>query len=117
MNDDFTSQAIINNEFDYSNILPTIEAVSYLVQYCDSMNKQLIKLVEADEEKNKKFKPEYKEYNYKHSYGQQLEIYIREKSYNNITCKDYETFITAIKNGNLNNISSMDIKLCMDFQP
>ncbi len=116
MNDDFTSQAIINNEFDYSNILPTIEAVSYLVQYCDSMNKQLIKLVEADEEKNKKFKPEYKEYNYKHSYGQQLEIYIREKSYNNITCKDYETFITAIKNGNLNNISSMDIKLCMDFQ-
>lgn len=116
MNDDFTSQAVINNEFDYSNILPTTEAVSYLVQYCDQMNKQLTKLVEADEEKNRQFKPEYKEYNYKHSYGQQFEIYIREKSYNNITCKDYEIFDAAVKDGNLNNVSSMDIKLCMDFK-
>ena len=48
MDDSFSSQAVINNEFDYSNVVPTIEAISYLVQYCDQMNKQLTKLVEED---------------------------------------------------------------------
>ncbi len=67
MDDSFSSKAVINNEYDYSNVLPTAEAISYLVQYCDEMNKQLTKLVEQDEEKNKQFKPEYKEFMYKHS--------------------------------------------------
>lgn len=115
MDDSFTSQTVINNEYDYSNIVPTVEAISYLIQYCDQMNKQLKKLVEEDEEKNKQFKPEYKEFMYKKSYGQQFEVYIREKSYNNITCKDYDSFISAVKDGNLNQVSSIDIKLCMDF--
>lgn len=115
MDDSFTSKAIVNNEYDYSNVLPTVEAISYLVQYCDEMNKQLTKLVEADEEKNKQFKLEYKEFMYKKSYGQQFEVFIREKSYNNITCKDYLQFMSAVNGGNLNGISSMDIKLCMDF--
>ena len=26
--------SIINNEYDYSNILPTIDVVTYLAQYC-----------------------------------------------------------------------------------
>ncbi len=115
MEEDFTGKTVINNEFDYSNILPTKEAVLYLVQYCDQMNKQLTKLVEADEEKNKPFKDEYKEYNYKHSFGQVLDIYIVEKGYNNITCKDYDTFLTTAKNGDLDNVSSINIKLCLDF--
>ena len=115
MNDNFPSQTVINNKFDYSNVVPTIDAISYLVQYCDQKNKQLTKLVEEDEEKNKQFKFEYKNYMYKKSYGQGLQIYIKDKSYNNITCKDYETFISAVKNGNLNNVSTLDIKLCMDF--
>ena len=87
MDDSFSSQAVINNEYDYSNIVPTVEAIAYLVQYCDQMNKQLTKLVEEDKEKNKQFKSEYKEYMYKKSYGQEFQVYIREKSYNNITCK------------------------------
>lgn len=115
MDDNFSSKAVINNEYDYSNILPTVEAVSYLVRYCDEMNKQLTKLVEEDEEKNKQFKPEYKEYTYKKSYGQHFEVYIREKSYNNITCKDYDQFISAVKGGNLNSVTNLEIKLCLDF--
>jgi len=115
MDENFSSQAVINNEFDYSNIVPNIETISYLVQYCDQVYKQLIKLVEEDEEKNKQFKNEYKEWNYKKSYGQQFEVIVREKNYNNITCRDYSQFISAVNGGNLNNISSMDIKLCMDF--
>lgn len=51
MDNVYLKNEIINNEFDYSNIIPTVEAVSYLVQFCDQMNKQLIKLVEEDEEK------------------------------------------------------------------
>lgn len=115
MDDSFSSQAVINNEFDYSNVVPTIEAISYLVQYCDQMNKQLTKLVEEDEEKNKQFKSEYKDYMYKKSYGQEFQVYIKEKSYNNITCNDYESFSSAVKGGNLNQVTGLDIKLCMDF--
>lgn len=115
MNEDFSSQAIINNEFDYSNIVPNVETISYLVQYCDQVYKQLIKLVEEDEERNKQFKIEYKEWNYKKSYGQDFEVYIREKNYNNITCKDYSQFVSAVNGGNLNGIGSMEIRLCVDF--
>ena len=116
MDDGFSSKAIINNEFDYSNIIPKVELITYLVQYCDQMNKQLKKLVEDDEEKNKQFKTEYKNYMYKKSFGQDFQIYIREKTYNNITCNDYDSFISAVRDGNLNNVNGLDIKLCMDFK-
>lgn len=117
MNDQFTKQKVINHEHDYSNHVPTIEAVSYLVQYCDQLNKQLTKLIEEEEEKNKQFKPEYREYNYKKSYyGQQLEVYIREKTFRNITCKDYESFLSAVQNENLKQVSGLDIKLYLHFQ-
>ncbi len=115
MDDSFTSKIVVNNEYDYSNLLPTVEGISQLVEYCDGMNNQLTKLVEADEEKNKQFKAEYKEYTYKKSYGQQLEINIREKSYNRITCKNYLQFRSIVQGGNLNGIDSMEITLCLDF--
>ena len=113
--DSFSSKAIINNEYDYSNVLPTVEALSYLIQFCDQMNKKLTTLVEQDEEKNKQFKMEYKEYMYKHSYGQKFEVYITEKSFNSIRCNSYEDFISAAQGDKLNNINGMTITLCMDF--
>ena len=119
MNDfnEYNKESIINNEYDYSNILPVVDYVAYLVQYCDQVYNQLIKLQQEDEEKNKQFKSEYREYNFKKKYSQGLEIYIKEKNYhNNITCKDYNTFKTAIDDGNLKNVSGVDIKLNMDFE-
>lgn len=68
MDDNFSSQAVINNEFGCSNVVPTVETISYLVQYCDQAYKQ--------------FKSEYKEWNYKKSYGQSFEVFIRERNYN-----------------------------------
>jgi hypothetical protein len=115
MDDNYTSKSVICNEFDYSNIVPNIETVSYLVKYCDQVFKQLTKLVEEDEEKNKQFKIDYKEWKYKKSYGQNFEIYIRQKNYGIITCNDYSQFMSAVNGGNLNAIGSMDIKLCLDF--
>lgn len=53
---------------------------------------------------------------YKKSYGQEFQVYIKEKSYNNITCKDYESFASAVRDGNLNQVNGLDIKLCMDFE-
>ena len=117
MDDNMTSKAVINNEFDYSNIVANVEAITYLVQYCDSMEKQLKKLIEEDEEKNKRFKNEYKDYMYKKTYSERFEVYIRSKSYqNSITCNDYESFVSAVKDGNLKNVSGLDIKLDLDFE-
>lgn len=107
---------VINNEYDYSNIVPTQEMITYLVQYCDSVFKQFMALVYEDEKRNEQFKQEYKNYNYKKSYGESLEIYIREKSYNNITCKDFASFQSAVNDGNLKNVSDLDIKLQLDYK-
>ena len=116
MNYNMTTPGVINNEFDYSNIIPTIDAVSYLIKYCEDILHQFLKFVEEDEEKNKQFKPEYKEYMYKKTYSQSLDIYIREKTYNNINCNGYDSFISAVKDGNLNNVNSLEIKLNMNFE-
>ena len=106
---------VINNEFDHSNIIPTSDAVLYLVKYCDQMNQYLKKMIDEDKEKNKKLKEEYQEYKYKKHYGQGLEIYIREKKYNNINCKDYSSFLSAVNAGNLTNIDYMSITLDLSF--
>ena len=113
---DYNKESVINNEYDYSNVLPIIDCVSYLVQYCDQIYNQLLKLQERDEEKNKQLKAEYKQYDFKKRYSQGLEIYIKEKGYNNITCKDYDTFKSAIENGNLNFVAGVEIRLNMDFE-
>lgn len=114
---EYNKESIINNEYDYSNILPTVECVLYLVQYCDQIYNQLIKFQIEDEEKNKQFKEEYREYKFKKKYSQGLDIYIKERSYhNNITCKDYNAFKSAVDDGNLNNVVGVDIKLHMDFE-
>lgn len=41
---EYNKESIINNEYDYSNILPTADYVAYLVQYCDQVYNQLLKL-------------------------------------------------------------------------
>ena len=108
--------SVINNEYDYSNILPTIEMVSYLVNYCESIYKQFLKLKEEDEEKNKQFKPEFKNYMYKNAYKDCFEVRIIEKTYHNITCKDFETFKTAIKDGNVKNVNKLLISLDLSYK-
>lgn len=72
------------------------------MEYCDQFYKQFIKMSEDDEEKNKQFKLEYKEYMYKKNYGTNFEIYIREKTYNNIKFED------VLKNNQLQKNSTVD---------
>lgn len=110
------NKIVINNEFDYSNCLPTAECVSYLVKYMYEVYENLLNMMNQDEEKNKQFKREYKEWSYKKTYGDRFEVYIRERTYNNIICKDYSTFISAIEDGNLKNVIGLSIRLDLDFR-
>ena len=108
--------SVISNEYDYSNIVPTIECVTYLVQYCENVYKQFVALIDEDENRNKQFKEEYKNYNYKRSFGEHFEVYIREKSYNSIICKDFTSFKSAVSAGHLNNTNGLEIKIDLDYK-
>lgn len=110
-------KSVINNEYDYSNIIPLIDYITYLVRYCDDTLKQLKRLFAEDEERNKALKYEYKDYTFKACYGDRCEVYISGKDYNGIiTCKDLESFNSAVSNGNLNNISKLKIVLDLDYE-
>ena len=110
------NSVVINNEYDFSNCLPTVEYVSYLVKYMDSVYDNFIKLAKEDEEKNKQFKIDYKEWNYKIDYYKDFEIYIREKTYNNITCNDYNSFQSTVNSHNLDNVLSIKINMKLDYK-
>lgn len=109
-------ETIINNEYDYSNIVPMVENVTYIVQYCDQIYSDFLKLIEEDENKNERLKYEFKNYNYKKSYGEGFEVKIRQKNYNNISCKNYNSFIESINNGQILNVDSLEIDLRLDYK-
>lgn len=109
------NKEVINHEFDYSNVLPDAKAISVLVNYCDNVYKQFVSLVESDEEKNKPFKPEYKDYMYKKVFSQGFEVIIWDKAFSHNSCNDINSFSLAVQNGSLNNISSLEIKMNIDF--
>lgn len=75
-------EAAINNERDYSNIIPTAENIAYLVQYCEQVYNQLIKLIEDDEARNQKIKYDLQNYNFKKSFSENFEVLVREKNFN-----------------------------------
>ncbi len=108
----------ISNEFDYSNIVAEIQSISYLVQYCDALYNQLLKLMSIDEEKNEKLKYEFKNYEYKKTYDTKFEVTIRKKEYSlpNLNCKSYQSFIEAINSGHLKNIVSLTIELNLSYR-
>ncbi len=114
--DNINNQSVINNEYDYSNCLPTVECVTYLVKYMSEVYDAFIKRQMEDEARNKQFKNEYKEWKYRRSYAERFEIYIREKAFNNLTCKNFASFQSAVENGNLKNISGMAIKMDLDYK-
>lgn len=107
---------IIQNEYDYSNCIPSIEYITYLVQYCSNVYDQLLRLIEEDEKRNEPLKYEYKNYNYKKMYSTEFEILIRQKTYNSISCTDYTSFKSAADNGSIKNVSSLEIKMNLDYK-
>ena len=109
------TEAVINNEWDYSNSIPTAENIAYLVQYCEQVYNQLIKLIEDDEIRNQKIKYDLKSYNFKKTFGERFEVTVREKNYNTINCKNYNSYLELYKKGQLNNVDSIEIYLELDY--
>ena len=48
-------EVTINNEYNYSNIVPEIDKVSLLVEYCNNVYDSFLKLTEEDEKSNEKW--------------------------------------------------------------
>ncbi len=113
---DDTVLTVINNEYDYSNIVPSAENIAYVIQYCENVLNQFLVLFEEDEKKNEKLRQEYQNYQYKKSYKFGLEIKIRHKNYDYIFCKSLETFIEAVKIGKVNNLISLEIQFDLSYR-
>lgn len=110
-------EKIINNEYDYSNIVASIENISYIVQYLDSVYSWFQQLIVEDEQKNEKLKYEYQNYNYKKSFGSGFEVKIKQKgSYSSISYRNYNSFNVAAGEGQFNNIDLLEIELNLDYK-
>ena len=116
MIEDKENVVLTNNEYDYSNVIPNEEGILFLVDYMYKTYEYFLELIKQDEQKNEQYKREFKNYMFKKHYATDFNIVIREKGYNNITCKDYLTFAAAVKDGNLRNIESMDIKMNLSYK-
>ena len=106
---------IITKEYKNNKIVPVIDYISYLAKYLYGEYQEYIKLMDEDEERNKQFKYEYKEYNYKKIYSTRYEIIIKKHDYKRLNCDSFELFETAIKNGEFTNIEELIIELIIDY--
>lgn len=109
-------EVAINHEFDYSNVLAIEPAISYLIEYCDNVHKNLVNAITQDEQKNEKLKSEYRYYDYKKSYFTGLTVTIKTTNYGRIECKDFDKFKSAVQAGNINNVEYLTIELNMSYK-
>ena len=77
-------EKMISNSFDYSNIVPTINEIIPIMQYCDSLYKNFLELARKDEEENEKYKHEYRFYKYKKTFDSTYSIQLIDNNYKSI---------------------------------
>lgn len=109
-------ETIIEKKYDYSNAIVTESDVSYIAQCCDQIYRQFCNLINEDEKNNERLKIEYRQYNYKKSYGVRFLISIKNKDFKVTECSDYVVFMEYVKNGKLKNIESVEIELALNFK-
>ena len=111
-------ETVINKEFDCSNIIPEINNIAYIVQYCNNCFNQFLELCEKEEEKNKMLKYEFKNYEFKKTFKTEFRISAVEKKehYSVLDFKDYNSFLQGMNQGSFNNIESLVIKLDLSFK-
>ena len=105
----------LDNSFDYSNSIPKIEDIKRLSEYCFKMYEEFKNKCDADEERNKQFKTEYKNYECSEMYSAGCEVRIMNNGYKTSCFKDYESFVSSINNGNITSVMSLEIDLCLDY--
>ncbi len=106
----------IENKFDYSTIIPSVEYITYLVEYCDSVFKHFTELLEDEEEKNKDVNPQQKIYNYKRTFGEYFSIDITGKNYMSTKCSNLQQFKDEVKKGTLKDVLKLTISLNLDYR-
>lgn len=108
---------IVNNEYDFSNVVPIVENILPLVQYLNSVYNEFIKKCEEDEIKNERFKREYKNYLYSKGYSTKFDISIRGgESFQTTNCPDYNAFVGMVQTNQIINIKSLKIILTLDYK-
>ena len=105
----------INNEFNYSTIIPEVEIVSYLVQYCESVYNYMLKLFEEDEKRNEPLKYDYRNYQYKKSYSF-FKINITDKNHHSQECDNYASFLNLVESNRVSNVNSLKIELGINYK-
>ena len=106
----------IKTSFGYSNIIPSSQYISVLVQYCEKINNQYTQIIQDDEAKNEKLKYEFQSYQYGKKYSRGLEISIYDKKYKSFICKNLQEFLNAIQNNQVSNIRKLNITLEINFK-
>ncbi len=106
---------VINNTYDYSNVLARINDISFLAEYLSKVFSEFNKLVEEDEEANKRYRQEYRRYMYKKNYGTGFEVYFAGEECKSTICNDIESFKSLISNGGVRNIRHLQIKLNLNY--
>ena len=106
----------INNEFNYSTAIPTTKNITILVQYCEEVFNSYSQLINEDESKNEKLKYEYRTYQYGKIYSLDFKVVIYDKNFKYIECPSLKSYIEAVNNKQINNVSSLNIKLNINFK-
>lgn len=102
-------------EYDFSKTIPYRENILQVIEYMDKVYNMLENLIKEDEEKNKKYSSEYKNYMYKKNYNKEfsITIFYKDAKINNLT--SYEQLYSGLMSGILKGISKINIKLNMSF--
>jgi len=109
-------ETVINNEYDYSTIIPNGESIAYVIQYCENLYTQFMLLISNDEKKNETLKYEYKNYEYGKHFKSEFTVTIRQKNFSTIVCKNHSAYMDALKSGNVNNVDSLDIIMDLSYK-
>ena len=112
-NNELTKQ-IINNEFDYSNVIVDGRSVLYLANILNSIFQEIKIMFEEDEKKNEPLKYEYRNYEYKDRYSTlQYQVVFKNHSRNDF--ENYEALANTIESGNFNAVDTFTINLDLNY--
>jgi len=115
MNDNLN--VIVNNEYDYSNIVPEIDNIVALVKQCSLYYAQLLKLEEEDAKKNERLKVDYQSFQYAKSYSSGFKVsFQKNDSYNSNDFENYESFKSAVDSGFVRDAGKLTIHLDLSYR-
>ena len=107
---------IIKNEFDYSNVVPSLEKITEIIEYCDTVYNKFLLLVADDEKRNDKLKLDYQTWDFKKGYGTMFDINVYYENHDYVTCKCFKEFKSLVDKGNVKNITDLKINLSLDYR-